>query len=87
MIIKYLGADIPSPYLLQVMNNAIRKNAIEQIILENLREITNFVSEYEDVKKYTDIKMLTPEILREFIDKIIVHAADKSSGRRLQEIM
>ena len=34
------------------------------------------------VKKYTDLTELTPEILREFIDKIIVHAPDKSSGRR-----
>lgn len=38
------------------------------------------------IKKYTDLTELTPEILREFIDKIIVHAPDKSSGRRLQEI-
>ena len=38
------------------------------------------------VKKDTDLTELTPEILREFIDKIIVHAPDKSSGRRLQEI-
>lgn len=38
------------------------------------------------VKKYTDLTELTPEILREFIDKVIVHAPDKSSGRRLQEI-
>ena len=38
------------------------------------------------VKKYTNLTELTPEILREFIDKIIVHAPDKSSGRRLQEI-
>lgn len=38
------------------------------------------------VKKYTDLTELTPEILREFVDRIIVHAPDKSSGRRLQEI-
>ena len=38
------------------------------------------------VKKYTDLTELTPEIVREFIDRIIVHAPDKSSGRRLQEI-
>ena len=38
------------------------------------------------VKKYTNLTELTPEILREFVDKIIVHAPDKSSGRRLQEI-
>ena len=38
------------------------------------------------VKKYTDLTELTPEILHEFVDRIIVHAPDKSSGRRLQEI-
>ena len=38
------------------------------------------------VKKYTDLTELTPEILREFVDRIIIHAPDKSSGRRLQEI-
>ena len=38
------------------------------------------------VKKYTNLTELTPEILHEFVDRIIVHAPDKSSGRRLQEI-
>lgn len=38
------------------------------------------------VRKYTDLTELTPEIVHEFIDKIIVHAPDKSSGKRLQEI-
>ena len=38
------------------------------------------------VKKYTHLTELTPEILHEFVDRIIVHAPDKSSGRRLQEI-
>lgn len=38
------------------------------------------------VKKYTDLTELTTEILHEFVDRIIVHAPDKSSGRRLQEI-
>ena len=32
------------------------------------------------VKKYTDLTELTPEILREFIDKIIVHAPDKETA-------
>ena len=38
------------------------------------------------MKKYTDLTELPPEILHEFVDRIIVHAPDKSSGRRLQEI-
>ena len=38
------------------------------------------------VKKYTDLTELTPEILHEFVDRIIVHAPDKSSGHRTQQI-
>ncbi len=30
------------------------------------------------VKKYTDLTELTPEILREFVDRIIVHAPTKA---------
>jgi len=38
------------------------------------------------VRKYTEIPELTPEIMYEFIDHIIVHEGDKSSGKRIQEI-
>ena len=38
------------------------------------------------VQKYTDLSELTPEIMHEFIEKIVVHAPDKSSGRRKQKI-
>lgn len=36
----------------------------------------------KSVKKFTDIKGLTLEILGEFIEKIVVHEAGKSSGKR-----
>lgn len=38
------------------------------------------------VKKYSRITELTPQILREFIEKIVVHAPDKSSGQRVVQI-
>lgn len=38
------------------------------------------------VKKYTDITELNAEILREFIQKIIVHQAEKKDGHRTQRI-
>ena len=38
------------------------------------------------VKKYTEPTELTPLLLHEFVDKIIVHAPDRSSGRRVQRI-
>ena len=38
------------------------------------------------VRKYTDIQELTPTLLNEFISKIIIHAPDKSSGKRKQKL-
>jgi site-specific DNA recombinase len=38
------------------------------------------------VKKYTEITELDAEIIREFIDKIIVFKAEKVDGRRTQRI-
>ena len=38
------------------------------------------------VKKYTQPTELTPALLREFVEKIVVHAPDKSSGQRVQRI-
>ncbi len=40
----------------------------------------------EIVRKYTEITELTPEIMHELIEKIVVHAPDKSSGHRIQQI-
>ncbi len=40
----------------------------------------------EIVRKYTNITELTPEIMHELIEKIVVHAPDKSSGHRVQQI-
>lgn len=38
------------------------------------------------VRKYAEIPKLTPEIMHEFIEKIVVYAPDKSSGHRTQQI-
>jgi len=40
----------------------------------------------ELVKRYTDFSELTPAMLHEFIEKVIVHEADKSSGVREQRV-
>ena len=40
----------------------------------------------KNVRKYTDPEELTAEMVNELIDKIIVHAPDKSSGHRKQKI-
>ena len=40
----------------------------------------------KNVRKYTDPEELTAEILNDLVDKIVVHAPDKSSGHRKQKI-
>ena len=40
----------------------------------------------ELVRKYTDFSELTTPMIHEFIDKIVVHEADKSTGERIQQI-
>ena len=46
----------------------------------------NIKSFLKIVKRYTEPTELTPDILHEFVDKIVVHEADKSSGHRVQRI-
>ncbi len=38
------------------------------------------------VKRYTEITELTPEVVREFIEKVIVHQAEKVNGKRRQAV-
>lgn len=62
--------------------------------VDNLRAIVNAAetqavnvqSFLKIVKKYTEPTELTPAILREFVEKVVVHAPDKSSGHRVQRI-
>lgn len=60
-------------------------------------EISDFIDNNEqkraDVEKFLDIirsrtqvKELTPEVMHEFVEKIVVYAPDKSSGHRQQRI-
>ena len=46
-------------------------------------DLTQFIS---NVKKYTEITELTPEILNELIEKILIHQAEKVNGKKVQEI-
>ena len=46
-------------------------------------DLTQFIS---NVKKYTEITELTPEILNELIEKILVHQTEKVNGKKVQEI-
>ena len=49
-------------------------------------QAVNIQSFLKIVKKYTEPTELTPALLREFVEKVVVHAPDKSSGHRIQRI-
>ena len=50
---------------------------------QKTEDISNFVN---IVRKYEQITELTPEIMNELIERIEVHAPDKSSGHREQQV-
>lgn len=60
----------------------------------NVAELTTYIATSERksadttdlVRKYEYITELTPDIIHELIEKIVVHTPDKSSGHRTQQI-
>ena len=58
-----------------------------QADLENFEADTAKVDHFMALaKKYTDFSELTTPMINEFVDKIVVYEADKSSGERVQEV-
>jgi len=49
-------------------------------------QAVNIQSFLKIVRKYTEPTELTSALLREFVEKIVVYAPDKSSGHRVQRI-
>ena len=65
------------------------KIKIEQLSKEignTEKKETNLTQFISNVKKYTEITELTPEILNELIEKIIIHQTKKINGKKVQEI-
>lgn len=69
----------------------------QQKLKETVSELSQYVSSTEQrasdvtsfvsiVRKYEYITELTPEIMHELIEKIVVHNPDKSEGKRTQKI-
>ncbi len=69
----------------------------QQEIEISIREIQEKFMQFEDdtdrteeflslVHKYTDIQELTPAIVNEFVDKVLVHKIEETDGDRMQEI-
>ena len=65
-----------------------------EIVMEEIREkLTQFEDDTDRteeflslVHKYTDIQELTPAIVNEFVDRVLVHKIEEMDGDRMQEI-
>ena len=64
----------------------VKISELSSIIEEKEQKSADTSQFLEIVRKYTEITELTPEIMHELVEKIVVHAPDKSSGHRIQQI-
>ena len=61
--------------------------ASDQTNLDQFNEDTDRADKFLALaKKYTDFSELTAPMINEFVEKIVVHAPDRSTGERIQEI-
>lgn len=67
----------------QLKDRAAKLKVFIEATEQKTADVSNFI---QLVRKYTYINVLTPEILHELVEKIVVHAPDKSSGHRQQKV-
>jgi DNA invertase Pin-like site-specific DNA recombinase len=61
-------------------------DALEKALHEYQKNSDNVDKFIELVHRYTDFSELTTPMIHEFVEKIVVHEADKSTGERIQQI-
>ncbi len=59
---------------------------LEAVVCQEKSHELNVEAFLERVHKYSDIKELTPEILHEFIDKVVVHHREQIDGQTVQKV-
>ena len=59
---------------------------LEKIVVACEEQAMNTKSFLKCVRKYTQSSALTPDMLHKLVERIVVHAPDKSGGHRTQQI-
>ena len=55
--------------------------------LMTIKEESDSVNRFmRTIRKYEDINELTPDLVRNFIEKVVVHQAEKTDGKRKQVV-
>ncbi|MDR1410516.1 MAG: recombinase zinc beta ribbon domain-containing protein, partial [Oscillospiraceae bacterium] len=65
---------------------AVQAEALSKQISEQEQQTLDLERFLRQVRKYTQVKELTPTLLHELVERIEVHAPDRSLGRREQKI-
>ena len=66
---------------------------LEQRIADGRQELDTYMQNEDRIdkfleltKRYTDFSELTTPMIKEFVEKIVVHAPDRSTGQRTQQV-
>ena len=59
---------------------------LETRLSEKAKRATNMNRFTEAVKRHMDFTVMTPALVNEMIEKIVIHEPDKSSGKRTQQV-
>jgi len=86
-------AKMTANYEAEQKTLSVRANELNEMIIQLKIEISSAQEETANadrflslVRKYTDIKELTAEILREFVERVYVHQAEHIDGKKIQKI-
>lgn len=63
-----------------------KANILRQELMTIEEESDNVSRFMRTIRRYEDINVLTPDLVRNFIDKVVVHQAEKSDGKRKQVV-
>ena len=91
---NYAAEKIPEKNFTELLSGYNAEQTALEAEIERLRsEIDTFNSDsvradkfIELAKRHTEFDELTPALLNNFVERVIVHEADKSSDRRVQEV-
>ena len=74
-------------------NYETEQSELEQRIADGQQELDTYMQDEDRIdkfldltKRYTDFTELTTPMIKDFVEKIVVHAPDRSSGHRTQQV-
>ncbi len=90
----YATGKIPEKHFDGLLKNYdTEQNALDSELEKLQADINTFTADsvradrfMELAKRYTEFPVLSPLLLNEFIEKVVVHEADKSTGKRVQKV-